>query len=59
LIDFDSDPKASGARRTEVQVFRFTAAESPWLANRMPTLGAVICRAIVGHYGHDELLLIR
>jgi hypothetical protein len=28
----------------------------PWLAARMSTLGAVICEAIVHHYGRDELL---
>jgi uncharacterized protein len=28
----------------------------PWLANRMTRLGAVICEAIVHHYGRDELL---
>ncbi|MBS0233401.1 MAG: DUF763 domain-containing protein [Proteobacteria bacterium] len=28
----------------------------PWLAGRMATLGAVICQAIVEHYGRDELL---
>jgi len=27
-----------------------------WLAQRMATLGAVICQAIVHHYGRDELL---
>ena len=28
----------------------------PWLASRMSSLGAVICQAIVDHYGRDELL---
>ena len=28
----------------------------PWLADRMTRLGAVICEAIVHHYGRDELL---
>jgi len=28
----------------------------PWLASRMASLGAVICQAIVQHYGRDELL---
>jgi hypothetical protein len=28
----------------------------PWLASRMAALGAVICQAIVHHYGRDELL---
>ena len=28
----------------------------PWLAGRMATLGAVICQAIVHHYGRDEFL---
>ena len=28
----------------------------PWLADRMTRLGAVICQAIVHHYGRDELL---
>lgn len=28
----------------------------PWLAERMTRLGAVICQAIVHHYGRDELL---
>src|ERR1700710_2649444 len=28
----------------------------PWLAHRMATLGAVICQAVVHHYGRDELL---
>src|SRR5262245_11556285 len=28
----------------------------PWLASRMASLGAVICQAIVHHYGRDELL---
>lgn len=28
----------------------------PWLAERMSTLGAVICQAIVHHYGRDEFL---
>src|SRR5437867_6121456 len=28
----------------------------PWLATRMSTLGAIICEAIVRHYGRDELL---
>ncbi|MBB5048977.1 hypothetical protein HNR60_003748 [Rhodopseudomonas rhenobacensis] len=27
-----------------------------WLAERMSTLGAVVCQAIVHHYGRDELL---
>lgn len=27
-----------------------------WLAQRMTTLGAVICEAIIHHYGRDELL---
>lgn len=28
----------------------------PWLAGRMTRLGAVLCEAIVHHYGRDELL---
>ena len=28
----------------------------PWLAERMATLGAVVCQAIVHHYGRDEFL---
>src|SRR5947209_8910612 len=28
----------------------------PWLATRMSRLGAVICQAIVLHYGRDEFL---
>jgi hypothetical protein len=28
----------------------------PWLAERMALLGAIICQAIVHHYGRDELL---
>src|SRR5438067_10628844 len=28
----------------------------PWLAARMAQLGAVICQAIVHHYGRDEFL---
>ncbi|MGH6866861.1 MAG: DUF763 domain-containing protein [Methyloceanibacter sp.] len=28
----------------------------PWLARRMAALGAVICRAIVHHYGREEFL---
>src|SRR5215203_5425762 len=28
----------------------------PWLASRMSQLGAVICEAIVHHYGRDEFL---
>src|SRR4051794_15016970 len=28
----------------------------PWLASRMAQLGAVICEAIVNHYGRDEFL---
>jgi hypothetical protein len=28
----------------------------PWLATRMAALGAVICQAIVHHYGRDEFL---
>jgi hypothetical protein len=28
----------------------------PWLASRMAKLGAVLCQAIVHHYGRDELL---
>jgi hypothetical protein len=28
----------------------------PWLASRMAALGAVVCQAIVHHYGRDELL---
>jgi hypothetical protein len=28
----------------------------PWLAQRMATLGAVICQAIAHHYGRDEFL---
>ena len=28
----------------------------PWLAHRMALLGAVICQAIVHHYGRDEFL---
>jgi hypothetical protein len=28
----------------------------PWLATRMSQLGAVICEAIVHHYGRDEFL---
>src|SRR4029434_6131538 len=28
----------------------------PWLAARMASLGAVICQAIVHHYGRDEFL---
>src|SRR6266496_3793489 len=28
----------------------------PWLAERMATLGAIICQAIVHHYGRDEFL---
>jgi len=28
----------------------------PWLAQRMATLGAIICQAIVHHYGRDEFL---
>ena len=27
-----------------------------WLGRRMSTLGAVICQAIVHHYGRDEFL---
>jgi hypothetical protein len=28
----------------------------PWLAERMASLGAVVCQAVVLHYGRDELL---
>src|SRR3954463_15749511 len=28
----------------------------PWLASRMAQLGAVVCQAIVHHYGREELL---
>jgi hypothetical protein len=28
----------------------------PWLAERMALLGAIVCQAIVHHYGRDELL---
>src|SRR6202035_1007704 len=28
----------------------------PWLAQRMATLGAIVCQAIVHHYGRDEVL---
>src|SRR4030081_2839814 len=28
----------------------------PWLATRMSSLGAVVCQAIVHHYGRDEFL---
>jgi uncharacterized protein len=28
----------------------------PWLASRMAALGAIVCQAIVQHYGRDELL---
>jgi hypothetical protein len=28
----------------------------PWLATRMATLGAIVCQAIVHHYGRDEFL---
>ena len=28
----------------------------PWLAARMAKLGAVMCQAIIHHYGRDELL---
>jgi hypothetical protein len=28
----------------------------PWLASRMSALGAVVCQAIVHHYGRDEFL---
>src|SRR5216110_428409 len=28
----------------------------PWLAQRMASLGAVVCQAIVHHYGRDEFL---
>ena len=28
----------------------------PWLAERMAALGAIICQAIVHHYGRDEFL---
>ncbi len=28
----------------------------PWLAARMATLGAIICEAVVHHYGRDEFL---
>jgi hypothetical protein len=33
-----------------------TGRVPPWLAGRMATLGAVICQAIVHHYGRDEFL---
>ena len=33
-----------------------TGRVPPWLAARMATLGAVICQAIVHHYGRDEFL---
>ncbi|MBA2589011.1 MAG: DUF763 domain-containing protein [Alphaproteobacteria bacterium] len=29
---------------------------TPWLANRMTRLGAIISPAIILHYGHDEFL---
>ena len=28
----------------------------PWLAARMASLGAIVCQAIVHHYGRDEFL---
>jgi uncharacterized protein len=28
----------------------------PWLAERMAVVGAVVCQAIVHHYGRDEFL---
>src|SRR5437868_14511472 len=28
----------------------------PWLAERMATLGAIVCQAIIHHYGRDEFL---
>jgi hypothetical protein len=33
-----------------------TGRVPPWLAGRMSKLGAVICQAIVQHYGRDEFL---
>src|ERR1700687_4025114 len=35
---------------------RTGSADPPWLAERMASLGAIICQAIVHHYGRDEFL---
>ena len=58
--------RAQGAPRFEsgVMARRTGSADLPlhggrvpsWLAERMATLGAVICQAIVHHYGRDEFL---
>ncbi|WP_414464094.1 DUF763 domain-containing protein [Hyphomicrobium sp. DY-1] len=45
------------ARRTgSADLPLHTGRVPAWLAGRMATLGAVICQAIVEHYGRDELL---
>ncbi|MBS0250533.1 MAG: DUF763 domain-containing protein, partial [Proteobacteria bacterium] len=45
------------ARRTgSADLPLHTGRVPAWLAGRMATLGAVVCQAIVEHYGRDELL---
>jgi hypothetical protein len=54
----------SGTKRKQYQMKRAGSADMPlhggrvpkWLGERMTRLGAVICEAIVLHYGRDELL---
>src|SRR6266567_2114397 len=45
------------ARRTGSADLPLHSGRVPaWLAGRMATLGAIVCQAIVHHYGRDEFL---
>ena len=45
------------ARRTGSADLPLHSGRVPaWLASRMASLGAIVCQAIVHHYGRDEFL---
>src|SRR5688500_10727290 len=56
-LETSNHSQADMARRTGSADLPLHGGRVPgWLGQRMSTLGAVICQAIVHHYGRDEFL---
>jgi hypothetical protein len=54
--DFTADSNQMTRRSGSADLPLHGGRVPQWLANRMSSLGAVICQAIVHHYGREELL---
>jgi hypothetical protein len=54
--DFPAKPNLMTRRSGRADLPLHGGRVPQWLADRMSSLGAVVCQAIVHHYGREELL---